>query len=418
MVDEALTRTDADAPGPTGQVIFVLLWVVIALIPFPHATTIMEGCYYLAMALTLGEIVRHRDVGWLRTPFFLPVAMFSAWAFFGLFFAIDLKTSLHDFRTNLLEYIALYLALVRVVDSRKRFLAIVWVLVISCSLASLIELYRFYVAGGHSLSERFILSDSEYPVGEFGFKMFYAAILALALLRRRRLTGGELAGALACLVALLTTVVMVQTRAILLAAPFACLALFWRQKRILWVAVILTLTVGLAVLLHFRQQDTTTRNGYIARLTINYISLLVVKDHPLTGIGFGISTYGDSKFIDHQAYMARVPKLFRKPDEPISNPHDMWLDVAVRTGLVGLVLFAALIFTAFREGWAVATLGGDEEIRMFGGTIVALLISFCIYGLFQPVFLGHLDMLLCLGLALLTCVSRWPPDPDASVWLG
>lgn len=390
-------------PQRTGQVAFGLIVLIVGLNPFPHTTTIQQAAYYLSLLLTLGYLVRQRDHSFLQTPLTLPVALFTGWACLGLFFAIDLETSLHDFRAHLLEYIALYVILVTFVNSKKRLLALGWLLVLSMTTAAALELYKFYGAGGHPWGERFILADPEYPVGPFGFMAFYAALFALTLLRLQRHWGRLLL--IPCLLLLLATVACVQTRAILIAMPFAFLMFFWHKKKAMALALVLSLAAGGFIMTVVRPPGTTT-TGYIPRLTINYISYLLLKEHPVVGIGFGISTFGNPKFIDHQAYMAQVPAAIRKADEPVSNPHNMWLEVPVRTGVVGLALFVAIVVVGFRQSLGLVQQASDEGARLWGMTVASTLVLFCIYGLFNAVFLDFLETLLCLSLALPACVGQ------------
>lgn len=403
---------DTAVPGATGwpekigQAAFGLIALVVALNPFPHTTTIQQAAYYLSLLLTVCYLVRQRDISFLQTPFTLPVALFTLWACIGLFFAIDVETSVHDFRAHLLEYIALYIVLITFVHSPQRLVILAWLIVLFMTMAAALELYKFYGAGGHPWSERFILADPQYPVGPFGVMAFYAALLALTLLRLQKHWGRLLL--IPCLLLLLITVFCVQTRAILVAMPFAFLMFFWHKKKVMALALALSLTAGGFIVTVVRPGTTTT--GYIPRLTINYISYLLLKEHPIMGIGFGISTFGNPKFIDHKAYMAQVPASIRKEDEPITNPHNMWLEVPVRTGLVGLALFVAIVVTGFRQSFRLATQGSDERAQLWGMTGAAALVFFCIYGLFNAVFLDFIETLLCVSLAMVTCVSRWRPD--------
>ena len=73
----------------------------------------------------------------------------------------------------------------------------------------------------------------------------------------------------------------------------------------------------------------------IFRIGVNYLAFEVVKDHPITGVGFGMETYRTA--IDLHAYNASVPDKYK--EEIHVDPHNIVGSIAVRTGFVGLALF-------------------------------------------------------------------------------
>ena len=78
---------------------------------------------------------------------------------------------------------------------------------------------------------------------------------------------------------------------------------------------------------------------------INYQTFEIIKDYPITGIGFGMETYGTT--VDLKAYYEKVPKKFRE-NIIYNDPHNMYFDIAVRLGIVGFVLFLNIILVFFK----------------------------------------------------------------------
>jgi O-antigen ligase len=200
-----------------------------------------------------------------------------------------------------------------------------------------------------------------------------------------------------CLAILGFTVFTVQSRAILLATPLVFLFMFWDNKKILAAFLILALGVGFFTMEKLR--GNPAKANYSPRLTINYIAFLVFKEHPVKGIGFGINTFGNPKFIDHERYRKKVPPKIKNPSVTISSPHDMYMGMAVRTGLPGLLLYLYILFSALKMCFKAASCKSDE-IRLWGRCAGACLILIMIYGFFNVVFLRFLEVLLCLTFSL------------------
>ena len=379
--------------------VFVLTSTVIALNPFPHTTTIYEICYYLALALSIFYFSKQRELNFLHNPLTVPVAIFTFWAFIGLFTALDKQTSIHDFTGHLLKYIALFAMLVTFASTKKRLKILALLVVISVTLSSAHGLYTFYIKHGQHITRRFILSDPEYPVGPVGVMAMFAFLFGLTLFRIEKKLWFRIC-LIVCLFVLGATVISVQSRAILLAMPFTFIIMFWGNKRLLTVFLILALCLGFFTMKKLR--GNPMKANYSPRLTINYIAFLVFKEHPIKGIGFGITTFGNPKFIDHEAYRKQVPKSIRNPTIAINSPHDMYMGMAVRTGLPGLLLYVYILFVALKMSFRSASCANDPTLKLWGNCLGSCLILIMIYGLFNVVFLRFLEVLLCLSFSVAT----------------
>ncbi len=377
--------------------IFVLTSAVIALNPFPHTTTIYEICYYLALTLSFFYFGRKRELTFLRNPLTLPVAIFTFWAFVSLFGALDIKTSVHDFNGHLLKYIALFAMLVTFANTKKRLKILAWLVVVSVTISSAHGLYIFYVKLGQHFTRRFILSDPEYPVGPVGVMAMYAFLFGLTLCRleKSRLLRFCL---ILCLTVLGVSVFAVQSRAILLAMPLVFVVMFWGNKKLLVVFLVLALGVGLFTMKRLR--GNPLKVSYSPRLTINYVAFLVFKEHPIKGIGFGINTFGNPKFIDHESYRKRVPENIRS-SAVISSPHDMYMGMAIRTGLPGLLLYLYILFVSLKMCVKVVSYTNDNSVKLWGYCAGSCLTLIIIYGCFNVVFLRFIEVLLCLSFSFI-----------------
>ncbi|HIJ77963.1 MAG: hypothetical protein OEY01_01480 [Desulfobulbaceae bacterium] len=364
--------------------------------PFPHLSTIREIGYYGACLFFGIILIREKDFSALKTPLLVPVALFTFWAFVGLFFALDVETSVHDFRSHLLEYILLFVLYVSFFKDPKMVRLVAWLLVISVSIASVHELYLWYVKMGNPWYKRITIPNHQSPTGPVGFMALYAILMSLYLFlfEKKVLLRCILLG---CMLVLFITVFAVQTRSILFAMPIVFIALFWDRKKYLALFLIISICMGVITMTKFRQNPIKT--NYSPRLTLNYISMLVLKDHPITGIGFGIDSFGSPEVIDHEHYRGQVPVKI-KSSVQVTSQHSMWMGIATRTGVVGLLLFGVILTVFVKMCYRVIRLSNDDEKKFLGRLGLASMLFFAIYGLCNVVFMHFLETLMCVTFSI------------------
>ena len=78
------------------------------------------------------------------------------------------------------------------------------------------------------------------------------------------------------------------------------------------------------------------------------------------------------------------------PGAILSYPHNMLLSIAVRLGLVGLVLFLYIIFVFGKMCLKSIKEGKDAFIKSWGYCIGSAFVGFFIIGIFEPCF-SHLQ---------------------------
>ena len=368
--------------------------------PFPHFTTIREIGFYGACLFFGIILVRDKDYSSLKTPLLVPVALFTFWAFVGLFSALDFETSVHDFRSHLLEYILLFVLYVSFFKDTKMVRLVAWILVISVAVASSHELYLWYVKMGHPWYTRITIPNHQSPTGPVGFMALYAVLMSLYLFvfEKKIMLRCVLFG---CLLILFATVFAVQTRSILLAMPIVFVVLLWGRKKYLALFLIVAIVMGVVTMTKFRPNPIKT--NYSPRLTINYISMLVLKEHPVLGIGFGIDSFGNPDIIDHEQYRKQVPLPIRC-SVPVTSQHSMWMGIATRTGVIGLLLFGFILGVFVKMCYGVIRLSDDDEKKFLGHLGLASMLFFAIYGMCNVVFMHFLETLMCITFAIVQSV--------------
>lgn len=376
-----------------------LVLVNIALNPFPHTTTIREISYYSAVALLVAYFLRYRDWSAFKTPFVLPVALFTGWALAGLLWALDLGASLHDIRTHLVKYIVLFLLLTIFFNSRAKVRLLFWTIIVSVVISGFHDMYFFYVVDKNSFLTRMCIPNHQLPVGPLGFMALFAAMLAVYLWRIGEGLCGKCALSL-CLVGLSLIIFATQMRSLLVSLPFVVVALFWDNKKILVAVMLVVVLSFFGFFTKLRRLDNI--GSYTDRLTINYMSLLLIKENPITGIGFSMETPGDSRFIDHEKLRDQVPIAIKDEGVEYTSPHNMWLGLAIQTGVIGLILFLAVWITGIRMCIKLIRGAVSLESELLGQLVLSAIILFSVYGLFNVVFMHFLELLMCVSFAVVS----------------
>lgn len=376
----------------------VLLLIFIALNPVPYSTAIKEICFYSALGFILILAGSKRIPFSFRSPLTWPFALFTAWVFVGLFFALDQENSLHDFQTHWLKYLALYYVLINVFSTRQRLAWLSWALTIPAALLSLGLMINFYAVQNHPLSRKFVTGIPEIAVNGLGIVAVPAALFSLHYI----LVGKRLSlkiFALFCLVSTSVACFLTQAKGTVLALFLGIFMLCFDYKKLLLVCLGIFLIVF--TFSPVKDRFMTISPITALRLDIHYITYEIIKDHPVVGIGFGMQTYGNRKFIDLESYYRRIPERFRGYLH--TDPHSMPFSVAVRTGLIGLGLFLWILFVPFRMAWQCMQ-DGDPFIRRWGICLMAAFVAILTIGFFEPFFSHVPEVVFFLLMAMLTAV--------------
>lgn len=107
----------------------------------------------------------------------------------------------------------------------------------------------------------------------------------------------------------------------------------------------------------------------IANNTIN-----MIKHHPFIGVGVNTFSRNYGKYKTEQS-----EKYFHTPDTIYA--HNIYLQMAGETGLLGLAAFIFFLFQVFRQGFITLNRLNDGYLKVIGLSLIASLIAFLINGL-------------------------------------
>ncbi|MDD5722186.1 MAG: O-antigen ligase family protein [Syntrophales bacterium] len=380
-----------------------LMGIFIFFTPIPHTTAIKEICFYLSVFIVFLLLCYKKIDFSFKSPFTLPFVLFTIWAFVGLFFALDKENSIHDFRAHLLRYLCVYYLLINFFNSPNRLRILSWIIIVSAASFSIGGLGYFYLVLGNPISERFGFSEM-MNIDLIGFVTIFAMLLSLHLFRLEESVyyKGTL---VVCLLGTSMATYFTMSRGSLVAACIALIAFFCKRSKRLVVLLISCslIAVGTVPALKARFSPDLLKE---MRIGINLTTLEILKDYPITGIGFGMETYGNKKFIDLGKYNARVDPRYQQRGGLISAPHNSFADVAVRTGIVGFALFLAVYVVFVRLCWSIIRYGKDDYIRDWGVCVMAAFVGVFVQELFADGMFGPQAIALYTILAMITILCH------------
>ena len=115
-----------------------------------------------------------------------------------------------------------------------------------------------------------------------------------------------------------------------------------------------------------------------ARIEIWSRALYALQDFPFTGVGLGAF---------RRVVNVLYPLFLMPPDVDIAHSHNMFLQVGVDLGLIGLVGYVALLIVAAASAWQIASTGRGFAPYLALGALAAL-IGLHVYGLADALALG------------------------------
>ena len=388
------------------RTILVLIWLFIFHNPFPIVESVKEICYYTGAVFFLVLVITRKIHVRFDTPLAVPFALYTGWVLIGLFFALDKPGSFHDFGAHLLKNIWLYYILCYYFDSRERLTALGWTVIIAAFIFSAVSLTYFYGYLGHKIMYRFGTGFPHAQTNVIGFTTVFASLLAYHYLRfekdfRRRLF------LMAALAVTMAASVLTQSRGTLLAIVVSFFIL--SRHKVLYTAIVISL-LGFILFSPMRQIITNPKY-YYSRLYPAFFSIELIKDYPVTGTGFSLDALKNHDLIDPEIYHPRLPAAVKDPENiwPHSMvfilPHSMLLNIPVRTGLPGLILYGYILFVFAKESWRLYRKGSDTFTRSWALLCLAAMVMHVTKGAFEPVDTAMVEVILFTIFAMLTITT-------------
>ncbi len=371
----------------------VMLGIFIFTIPFPYNTAIQEISFYGLALILLLLIIRKQTYFSLTSPFTVPFLLFSLWVLFCIPFVLNKGNSFHDFYAHLLKHLFIFYLLVNYFKSKKLLMMLSWIILISITIFLLGGMIHFYVINGGAPQDRFGFPLAGVDSNHIGFLAIPAIFITIVLLTTQK----NLYKKLFLLVPLILTtsgVILSGARGALLGFLIPVSFLSIKNKKI--IILVVACMIFLILLTPFKNQlhiqamkDKATEQVEIGRVPIWYTYAQSIKDHPVTGIGFGMESYTFNFFVRNNSklphkYQSIIPLTGGNP----FMPHNTLIDLTVRTGFIGLGLFAVCLYVFFHRGWLLYKKSTDVFIQNWDLCFMACGLSLLIQGMFVDLMIG------------------------------
>jgi len=370
---------------------------------FRQLTAIEEISFYGAVFLWLLLLWQKKSSLDLSGPLNIPLLLFFGWTVFGLFFALDQANTLHDIYAHLLKYILLYLLLINYFNSFRRF-EILWLLLIfSTAVFAVYLMIYFYLIIGNPFGVKLgYKMPWEVPPNFIGVLTIFATLLCVNIYNFGNIKAYKWLLAIPAGILIITTIAT-KTRAAIFSLFVGVIAVFFRNKKVLFFFLfsLVLLIAAMPVKDRLSPSDLTEKLRNDDRIQIWYTFWEMIKDHPLTGVGFGMETYHDEKLLDR--YNQRVPPAYRQ-SVPLKSPHNFFVDITVRTGFIGLMIFLFIAWRFFRLAFRIIREGRSDFVRTWAVGLMAAQIAWMIQGMFESIVSGPAAKLFFIMMAMITII--------------
>ncbi len=356
-----------------------------------------EFCFYLSISVLIFLLVFKKTTFTLRSPLTLPFILFFFWSVFGLFLTLDFKNTLHDLLAHFLNYLVIFYLLVNYFNSSKMLKILALIAIASATIFSIYAVTEYYFVEGFTFSTRLGLTFKEMPTDYIGFITIFGICLSLHFLYESKNIFYNIL-LVSCFVIMSITTLLTQSRGSLFGLFTALVILCFHNRR----NIIFIIIAILMVILIPGTKERATIDGLTkdVRIKMNRLTLEVIKDYPIAGVGFGMQIYGNKNVLDLEKLNKQLPPQYQQKII-ITSPHNTILDIAVRTGIVGLVLFLYMLLTAIRMLWQTLR-RTNQYFRSWAICLFACFISFLIPALFADTTFGPRAITFYAILAMIT----------------
>lgn len=396
----------------------LLLLVYVFFLPFNTLYPFLNVLFILLLLAAALAVGVGRRWPFSRTPLDVSILAFSAWAGLSLINAVDPVYSLHEWRKLVGTQFLVYYLTSGFLISRPMMRTALLLNLLALTLTCLYGIPEFFLAHGSLLERevraRALTSDynwlSTYLV--MSLPLAYGTVL-LETNRIRRAMGRAVLGAaifllfltytraawLAFFVEVLTVSVLLKRRA---------LAIYALSVAAIMAAVFFTLvSYNQGVPQESRIHAGTTASwNLVGRLDFWRVGIEEIRRRPMLGVGYGKESlerlYGFDSF--DERYRLHL--------------HNTFLEMALETGLPGLVFFISMVWILLSRFSRVAHQATDEFVRVFAISLFVMVTGMVTRNLFDHMFVSTLAQFFWCFTALGLSLTRQAAAPleRRTVW--
>jgi O-antigen ligase len=379
----------------------------------PHTTALRSIFLALALlgTLTRGILTRRNPLH--RTVFDIPIIIYVAVILFKTFTSIDVAYSLEMVSEELLKYLAIFYLVNANMDSPRYIERLLLFMLASLMLVSFVGTVGF-LEGSLIKSTR---ATSYF--GSFGRAAFYTSMLFPIALGRFLFTrkwwrfaslGFIMAVSIAFMLLTLSRGAWIST----LAAVFLLTAIKDRRMFVVLLIVIFIIPWFLPTNVLDRAQsifqitDIDNNAAFGDRAWLWLSAWDMISERPLLGAGYGNRIF--SRIYPDYIYSKSSGTIF-------ANAHNLYLQILVEMGIVGLAAFLLLLFTA---GWQIFRLLRKHPGPIIEGHLLGIaggLTAFVLFSITTYRYENEIALMFWFFLACTSCLQRqikaYSPDVES-----
>ncbi len=355
----------------------ILSALCILIIGLPFSNSIIEITATAAIIMwIMRKVLGKRPLRIHGNPVTVPLLVYFGVCAFSLINSAYLSTSVKGLFFKSLEHVLLFIVITDTVTEARQYKALVGALLFSGALMGIDGLWQYvtgfdFIRGYQIWSMSRIKASFKYPTG-FGAWIITVLPLciSLAVSRVKSRTVRLLSGGIAIMLTVCLALNLSRAAWVALLPGLAVLA--WlngeRGKKML-LAVLVSLLLAVLVILGVAGVDaistyTVRASSLVHRAALIEMCIAMWRDYPV--LGHGVNTfmsiyahYGDTSLFDGIAYA-----------------HNCYLQIAVETGILGLLAFVWVMVRLVVSSWRDITVRKDGFMKAAGAGLLAGIIAY------------------------------------------
>jgi O-antigen ligase len=245
------------------------------------------------------------------------------------------------------------------------------------------------VIKGAFLQNRFGLPEIGVDINHIGFLAVPALFITMALFADSSVFKKSFL--FLAMISTISAIVLSATKGALFGLIIPIAFLFMKNKKITMVTLLCLLLLIMITPFKSKLHMQVLENAVGAevetyRFSIWHGYLQTVKKNPVGGIGYGMQSYDRDLFIRNNFELPNIAKS--KDRTAFFMPHNTLIDLAVRTGMVGVCLFLYCLYTFFRVGWLLCRDKKNVFVQNWSLCLMACCLSLLIQGMFADLMIG------------------------------
>jgi putative inorganic carbon (HCO3(-)) transporter len=360
----------------------ILLSLCVLIVALPFSKSIIEIAVSIAIVLWLfKKVFILRSFRFEKTPLNWPILLYLVFVALSMINSQFLMTSLRGFAFKTMEYFLIYFVIVESVKTQRDLKKIVYSILFSCALIGIDGLWQYFIGydflRGYPLwsSGNRITASFKFPNGLGGWLVVVMPFcISLAIFNTKEKIW-RISGILLSLL-LAACLVLNFTKGALLAVAPAIIFLVWKRgdiaKRILLLLLLVAL-LGIGVTAISSDTPFYIAKGWsvLHRTALTKMCLSMFIDRPF--FGHGINTF--------MSIYENYPRDFAF--KAVSYAHNSYLQIAVETGIFGLLTFLWMIAALFISSLKDISRREEATIRVIQIGLTAGLIAYLIHSLVE-----------------------------------